>query len=325
MPLALGVVIVAHNSGDVLPECLRRLDRAVTTAATHLRGSAHVVVVDNRSETPVAAPGGLDALTVQVLRREENLGFPRAVNLGLRLLDETDAVLLLNPDAWLHPSALERLLHARERDGAALVGPLLVGDDDRPNGASERPFHSLGRELLQQLAPFALASPAAGEEARRTGRARCLTGACLLVDAELLRSLGGLDQMVPMYLEDVELCWSTHARGLPVVFAADARCLHALGGSSRGSSFKRTLKLYLTLLSARVEFVGRRRGSVAAAAMRGIMAVGAAARCAVSIARGDRRQAARQARVVTWAIASGKPPAWRDGNGRVDTASRSAC
>jgi N-acetylglucosaminyl-diphospho-decaprenol L-rhamnosyltransferase len=302
-PDRLGVAVVTYESADVLGAALAALDVALgATPPALLAFPARVVVVDNASRTP-PAPGELRHAAVEVVANDENVGFARAANLALDRLADTDAVLFLNPDARLAPDALARLLGALAADpGVALAGPLLS------EGVSERPFHSVAREARRQLLPRR--TPPAGRRARTTGRARCLTGACLLARRDLLDAAGGLDTALPMYLEDVELCARAHADGRGVRLVTAARCAHDLGGSSGGLSFRRSLPLHLLLLAARVEFVRRRRGTPGAAAMRALMAAGAAARAGACALRGDREAAAFQRALLSWAVRSGAPPPW---------------
>jgi GT2 family glycosyltransferase len=290
----IGVVVVAFNSDDVLQSCLDSLKRAAAVAADETGISPRTVVVDNASSRPVG-PGE----DVAVVRLPSNVGFARAANIGARELGTVEYLLFLNPDARLEPTALVELLAAFDEE-TAIAGPLLVGEDgaERP---SERPFHSVHREFVRQLVPFAL------DRRERVGEARCLTGACLLVDAAFFREVGGFDEAVRMYLEDVELCWMAHQRGRRVMHVTRARCLHDLGGSTNGENFARSNALYLTLLAARVEFVRRRSGSFGAAGMRAAIACGALPRAVVRAGSAARR---RELEVAWWAIRSGRPPAW---------------
>jgi N-acetylglucosaminyl-diphospho-decaprenol L-rhamnosyltransferase len=306
--LRLSVVIVTYNSDLVMDACLRALDIAVEEARSLIIQPYNLVVVDNRSlHRPVISPSPVR--DTKVLELDTNLGFAAGVNRGLGEARDSDAVLLLNPDAVLHPGALIYLVAELVRSGAALAGPLLVDSSGLPHGQSERPFHSIRREAIRQFLPFAVKDNPVGRVARRTGQARCLTGACLLASTAFLASTNGMDASIRMYLEDVELCWLAHKAGLGVRFVGDARCGHALGGSSREDNFQTSRLLYLTLLSARVEFVRRRRGQLGAAAMRALMVVGGALRAGVPILRG-RHSRQMHLSVCWWAMTSGKPPAW---------------
>jgi hypothetical protein len=307
--VSLAVIIVCYHSGDVIHRCVSALDAAVRFASSSLDGRVTLILVANSPLDHIDRVEGRECETVRA-HSARNLGFAPAVNLALGSVPESaDFVLLLNPDAQLAPNALREMIATAQARNAALVGPVLVDADGRPRGLSERPFHSLRREAALQLLGSGRNRRAFGAAAGKTGRARCLTGACLLADSNFLRSVGGLDATMPMYLEDVALCWCAHQRNLPVILATRARCGHALGGSSGGTDFRSSTGLYLTMLAARVEFVRRQSGQVGAAGMRLLIAAGAVARCL-----GKRKQArAKHLEALRWALKSGRPPEWTDG------------
>jgi N-acetylglucosaminyl-diphospho-decaprenol L-rhamnosyltransferase len=301
-------VIVAYNSEAVLSRCVTALAAAADQLrATRGTGTA-LVVVDNASRIPASAPNV--GIPIATLRLGQNLGFAPAANLGAEQ-GHSRLILFLNPDAELERSALTRLVEAFDEPLTAVAGPLLVRSDGEPM-VSERPFHTLRRELRTQL----LASWSRtqfGRRSRASGRGRCLTGACMLVERRFFESVGGLDVSVRMYLEDVELCWQARAAGRDVRFVPQARCVHGLGDSSGGENFDSRIDLHLTLLAARVEFVRRRSGRTAAAAMRGLIAVGAIGRTIVALA--GRRDWHRHIDVLRWATTSGDAPPWNPHSG----------
>ena len=51
-------------------------------------------------------------------------------------------------------------------------------------------------------------------------------GGCTLVRADLFRALGGFDPEMPLFGEDVDLCWRAQVAGARVVVAPAARVRH---------------------------------------------------------------------------------------------------
>jgi GT2 family glycosyltransferase len=305
---SLAVVVVTYNSDPVIADCIVALDRSIDAARARLSGPPALVLVDNRSETRPEVRDAPTRITYRVLL-DRNMGFAPAVNEGLSRVPAAERVLLLNPDARLEPTTLERVLAAMEEREAALVGPILVDADSRPHGQSERPFHSPAREAVTQFAPFLSRRPF-GRQAARTGVARALTGACLLIDGPFLRDAGGLDTTLAMYLEDVELCARAHGAERLVLLARDARCVHALGGSSGNANFRTSTGLHLMLLAARLEFIRRHQGVAAMRLARSFMFIGASGRVAVSRLLGEPALLKRNRAAMRWALRSGRPPRW---------------
>jgi GT2 family glycosyltransferase len=306
--LKVAVIVVCYHSSGVIQGCIDALDEAVAAMSHASQPTVTLVLIANSAEEDIADVSCRESEVIR-LRAPGNVGFSPAVNLGLEAVPDVDFVLLLNPDARLAVDCLEEMVRVARGRQAALVGPVLIGSDGQPHGASERPFHSLRREVAQQLLGAGRHQPPFGRRARNTGVARCLTGACLLADRRFLHSVDGLDTTIRMYLEDVMLCWNAHLQHRPVVLAMHAQCRHALGGSSAGDDFRSSIGLRLTMLGARVEFVRRRSGRLGAFGMRAVIAMGAALRCILPI--GSKRQ--KHLVTLRWAVTSGDPPRWRDG------------
>ena len=96
-PLRLGVVIVNYNGGEYLSRCLASLGRSVVPL--------DIVVVDNAS-VDNSCSGIADVVTepnrLEVVKNRENLGFSRAVNIGVAKIGNR-YFCILNPDTEIFP------------------------------------------------------------------------------------------------------------------------------------------------------------------------------------------------------------------------------
>jgi GT2 family glycosyltransferase len=115
------IVVVSYNGLELVRQCLE----SILADPSYPR--YQVVVVDNASEEPVRAYLRHLQETerrVRVIFNETNLGFAAANNIGLRQLDDSEFVVLLNNDTVVPPGWLGRLLrHARKPD-VGIVGPV---------------------------------------------------------------------------------------------------------------------------------------------------------------------------------------------------------
>lgn len=159
---------------------------------------------------------GPRGLGIGGLRSPGNLGFARAVNLGLEKLEGEGAkwVLLLNDDALPDPQCLPTLLkHAANQASISMLGPLLVG----PAGVESAglTFHTLSARLTQNKdvpdGPIDVDA---------------LSGACVLMRAHLR-----FDPAFSHAMEDVELSLRVQAEGGRCVLIPGARCWHEGGGT----------------------------------------------------------------------------------------------
>lgn len=219
----VGVVILNWRQPEATASCL-----------ADLRACGHeplrVLVIDNGS-----GDGSAERLrgepNVEVLALPTNLGYCRAVNLGLAWAERAACthVLLLNNDVRLPPGFLPPLVDVLESDpSVAGVMPSLVDREGKvwSEGAEVRFGPNLVR-LHNQGAP-----PTATDQGPRA--VGFLPGACALYRLADLRAVGGLDEEYFMYLEDAELGERLRARGKKLLHVPWFRAVHAAGTSSGG-------------------------------------------------------------------------------------------
>lgn len=119
--------------------------RAVASARSPT-GAGRVLVVDNASEVPIAAPGGSE-----VVRSDVRLTRGAARNLGLSRV-RSEYVVFLDADDSLLPGALERMIAGLDRQSDS---PALVGRIVDPTGALHRAPRRLAVGLARHRQLFA--------------------------------------------------------------------------------------------------------------------------------------------------------------------------
>lgn len=225
----VGVVVVTHNSSRDIGAALAALP------AEELYG---IAVVDNASTD--GTPDLVASLEIAGLRllREPNSGFGAGCNAGIDALPLARWILLLNPDAVLTPDDLRILVsYALRHPDAALVAPRLW-QGGKPLTSAGR-VASLATEL-RYVVPSRLAGllpdrqlPADRESSGPVG---AVEGACMLVDATLLRSIGGFDEQFFLFFEEHDLARRIRDAGRTVHVCSQARADHAVGASREGLS-----------------------------------------------------------------------------------------
>ena len=139
-------------------------------------------------------------------------------------------LLVLNPDVELPPGFLRQVFaridhHESHPDGAAgIVGFGLLNPDGSPQGSVGN-FPTLLRSVREQFLP---ASRRKYRPARRVrpGAVNWVTGACMLVNVDLLEQVGGLDEDFFLYHEEVALCREARRRGWRIAFDPAASVVH---------------------------------------------------------------------------------------------------
>jgi len=285
------VVVVTWNSVDRVGRCLASVARCVDLDSTD------VVVIDNGSDDGTATFVTDRFPWAEVVANGSNLGFPRAVNQGVRLTSGR-YVVFLNPDAWLGSDAIASLRRVFDRHpDAGAVGPRIVREDGRTDDFAARAFPALGNATLRWLG-FRRLAPGSRWLGRETIRVEgsgavsvpCLTGAMLMVPRDLLGRIGMLDETIPMYLEDLELCRRIRAVGRSVYFDSGTTVMHE-GGASTAKSRHRPLLKATENGHAPWLFIGRWQGAWQARLFVAVVALGSLLRVVWHGARAVARRA----------------------------------
>ena len=269
-------------------------------------------MVDNASSDG-SADVARDREADVVIANDRNLGFARAVNLGLAACS-SEHVLLLNPDAELGQAALASMRAVlREQTGAAIVAPLLRDPEGLTESGASR-FATLTRRVglclpLVGRAPYFRPQYRLLPDVCATGRALDVDyvfGAAMLVDRAFLAAAGGLDERFFLFAEDEDICRQARVAGRRVLLHTRVVARHIGGASCADETRTEAQRLYSTYL-----LFGKWRGQRAARAYHaGIVC---ASQLRVVAARAERRpQAAaaigRMGRLFDDAVRSGVDP-----------------
>jgi GT2 family glycosyltransferase len=214
--------IVTYNSRGHLERCLEAL-RAQS------RPLAEILVWDNASADDSADLARARGARVELSPR--NLGFAAGANELIRRVT-APYFLLVNPDAYLAPDYVERLLAAAEADPriGSLTGKLV-----RP-AAPGGPIvlDSAGHVFHRNRYPLNRGSDEAdrgqydtGEEVFGVCAAAALYRRAMLDDVRLGEAY--FDPAFFMYLEDVDLDWRARLRGWRAVYVPAAVAVHHRG------------------------------------------------------------------------------------------------
>jgi GT2 family glycosyltransferase len=248
MPAAITAIIVSYNSAGLLTDCIGALRE-------HLNLD-QVIVVDNASDdTSVSVARGIGA---EVIASRSNLGFGAACNLGAGSA-KNDMVIFVNPDVCITSADTEKLQDLATRRPLGLVAPraLVVGEPAHEEPCLRQilpwPF-SVAREAVGPMLPRELSSRR-GTSVRLPRAQHWLSGALLIASRAEFVGLGGFDERLFLYYEDMELSRRYVNHGLPIAVTDAITGRHALGGSS-GSTDSPTAAVSAASAMSSIEVVG---------------------------------------------------------------------
>jgi N-acetylglucosaminyl-diphospho-decaprenol L-rhamnosyltransferase len=245
------VIIVTYCSRREIDACI-----ASVLAQTDSQGGLppSILVVDNASSDDTVAHLRTRWPTVRVLAQTKNLGFAAANNVGIAATTAR-TLLLLNPDAVMHPGSLAALTsRLNQEPQAAIVGPRLLNPDGSLQ-SSCRDFPSLFGDLvgMAELArlPFLrrrLTPRMAAYDAHELARpVDWLSGACLLVRRRAIDVVGGMDEGYFMYGEELDWQHRMTQLGWTVWFEPSAVVTHVGGASTDRVPGRRIVWLYASI------------------------------------------------------------------------------
>lgn len=231
----VSVVVVCWNSAPHIGRCLCSLREQTRTLRLE------ILVVDNGSTDDTLARVRQAGAGIVLLEARGNLGFPRANNWAIRHAHGR-YIMLLNPDTELANDALASLVTALAADpSAGAAGPRIFEPDGSESAFAVRAFPSLWGAFARHWGLHGLFPGVAAfhpDALPRLDRARpaavpALSGAAMLLRRETFERLGLLDEQLPMYLEDLELCARLRAAGLSCIYVPEARITHWGGASAK--------------------------------------------------------------------------------------------
>jgi hypothetical protein len=229
----LSIVVVHYRSLDTLPLCLQAL-------AGESRGG-ETVVVDNDSRDGVEDLLRREFPAVRLIANRDNLGYARAVNQGIAATSGA-FVLVLNPDCFLEPGAVDALLDdLRAHPEAAIAGPQLLNRDGSIE-YSARAFPDASAFLFNRYSlltrlfpsnPFSRRYLLTDWDHAAEREVDWLAGACLMVRRRAIAAVGPMDEGFFMFNEDVDWCRRMKQAGWSVRYVPAARAVHHVGASRR--------------------------------------------------------------------------------------------
>lgn len=227
MAVDVSVIIVNYKTKHLVKDC-------ICSVRKHTSGMSYeIIVVDNASEDI----SDLRADDVQLLQLEKNVGFGRANNAGVKLASG-NALFFLNPDTVLMNNAVGILYNALTSiPDCGVCGANLYD-------ANNNPAHSYFYCTMSLRHAFRCLSKSAGRIHHISNQHNFdesiksvdyITGADLMINRCLFDDIGGFNNGIFMYYEDVDLCSKVRRRHKKCYSVPQARIQHLEGQSFKPS------------------------------------------------------------------------------------------
>lgn len=223
----ISVIIVSYNTANETLKCIK----AVKSSTGLTNKEIEIIVVDNASTDNTVSIIHKAHKDVILIENKTNLGFGTANNQGIKRAT-SPYILLLNSDAFVSKNTVSTLLNSFTQTDSLAASPRLIGKDGSLQYSCGN-FPSLLRIFgwmfwLDRLPVFNriigqyhIVNHAYYMTDRRPD---WVTGACVLFRKEDLVLVGGFDENIFMYGEELDLFIRMH-------LALKRKCLYIAGTS----------------------------------------------------------------------------------------------
>lgn len=242
----LSIIIVNYNVKEFIYNLLPSLKKAGEGI------DYEVIIVDNASSDGSVESLKRDFPEIKLIPLENNLGFSKANNIGLREA-AGEYLLLLNPDTLLSEDTLRVMLgFFRSNPAAGLAGCKILNPDGTLQLACRRSFPGPWVSFckvtgLSTLFPksrlFAQYNLTYLDEGQ-TYEVDAVSGSFMMMPRKVYEKVGGLDERFFMYGEDLDWCYRVQKAGFKVFYVHSTKIIHYKGESTKKSSINETEIFY---------------------------------------------------------------------------------
>lgn len=211
----LVAVIVTHNPGEWLEECLSSLSRQEYPDLTTL-------VVDVGLEVDVSDRVAKVMPNAFVRQCDPDTNFAEAVNVAVNSIEGATYVLICHDDVVFEQGAVAGLVEEAFRSNASIVGPKVV------DATNSEKLLEVGLMVDRFGVPFSGIEHDEVDQGQHDGVRDVfyVSSATMLVRADLFRALEGFDEKCFPGAEDIDLAWRAHLVGARVLVQPDSKIKH---------------------------------------------------------------------------------------------------
>ena len=199
------VVIATFRSEEKIKNCLNSIDK-----------QTKVLVIENSNNLSFKENLEKEFSNVECILTGANIGYGSANNIGLKKVT-TKYALILNPDATLHPSALENFIKATEKIyDFAVMAPYIQEEKDK-----------FDKNYLKNISPVQVDN---------------VKGFAMFLNISEFKEVGFFDENFFFYFEEIDLCKRLVNSGKEIYLIPEIKIDHG-GGISHDQSINVEMEL----------------------------------------------------------------------------------
>ncbi|MBR3852045.1 MAG: glycosyltransferase [Fibrobacter sp.] len=244
------IIIVAYNSCDFLPACLKSVRDACEGV------ESQIIVLDNGSSEPILPEIKKFFPEVLWIDSKENLGFGKGCNLAEKQATKP-YLFFINPDTIISKNAFHEMLQfMEEHPDAGTVGCRILNEDGSLQWACRRSFPTIVSAVSKTIGLAALfpknktlaSYNMTYADPDEMTEVDAISGSFFCMRRDLYEKLGGFDEDFFMYGEDLDLCFRAKVAGCKNYYTPSTNILHFKGQSCRTRRWDSYLDFYKAML-----------------------------------------------------------------------------
>ena len=199
------VVIATFRSEEKIKNCLNSIDK-----------QTKVLVIENSNNLSFKENLEKEFSNVECVLAGANIGYGSANNIGLKQI-KTKYALILNPDATLHSSALEKFIKVTEQiHNFAIMAPYIQEEKDK-----------FDKNYLKNISPVEVKN---------------VKGFAMFLNISKFKEVGFFDENFFFYFEEIDLCKRLINHGKKIYLIPEIKIDHG-GGVSHDQSIDVEMEL----------------------------------------------------------------------------------
>lgn len=218
----VSIVIPNYNGNKYLKECVESIYK-------QYKNNIELIIIDNASED-----GNYKWLKTYrglvFIRLDQNYGFSKAVNEGIKLA-KGEYVLLLNNDTVLEDNFLYELIEIMKQDNKifAVSSKMISYYNKNIIDDAGDEYNILGWTLKR-------GDGKSVEYYSQSGEVFSVCAGAALYRKSIFEKIGYFDEHFFAYMEDVDISYRAHLYGYKTMYCADAKVYH-IGSATSGSRY----------------------------------------------------------------------------------------
>jgi len=241
---SVSVLIVGYHAYDELDRCLASL-------GVH-EPDAEVIVVDHDADESRGRAVAAAHPEIRYVPRIVNPGFGAGVNFAATLASGS-VFLIINPDVELRAPVVPLLAACLHDHANVGIAGGLIREADGSIQPSARRFPDLSTAFGGRTSwltrvrpdnPLTRRNLATGGTLDGPKIVDWVTGAFMMIRADVFRALGGFDERFFMYWEDSDLCARALRNGWKTMYEPRVEVVHLTGRSSRHAPIRSVIAFH---------------------------------------------------------------------------------